>query len=247
MDDEKLLFPSGRSVGNCRKDAKRLALKLGVSLSTAQDRIVAINGGTGTWSQSLIALRLLPPRSVVTSGGIGMTLADMQAVLKDHPITAHGYGPSSDEVKHAGSYAAALQAGQGDLLERLDECNRAVRYLQHLNKRKSNNPSAGSSYGLKHEASRFLEELVDAPPNPYITNGAFICAAVHMGFKVTAYWDSPNPTFNISSRSPAFEWERLKLRTQGSMGATKQAFDRLELLEKQMGIRPTPRPWYLRR
>lgn len=247
MDDEKLLFPSGRSVGNCRKDAKRLAQESGVPLSTAQDRVVALNGGTGTWSQSLIALRLVPPRPSVALDGSTMTLADIQAVLNKHPITLFGHGPSSEAVTQGGSYGAALAAGQSDLLADLDECNKAIRFLQHLDKRKTINSKAGSSYGLKHQADRFLSKLVDAPSNPYVANGAFICAAEHMGFQMGLYRDSPNPTFNISSRSPAFEWDRLRSRSRGSMGITNQAADRLELLERQLGVRPTPRPWYLRR
>jgi hypothetical protein len=49
-----------------------------------------------------------------------------------------------------------------------------------------------SSYGLKHLAE---------PEIGYVTNGAFIAAAVHCGFSFETYPDSPNVCFGISEKS----------------------------------------------
>ena len=37
----------------------------------------------------------------------------------------------------------------------------------------------------------------------YVSNGAFIAAAIHMGFDWKPDFDSPNVRFNISKKSPA--------------------------------------------
>lgn len=220
VDDNQLHFPSGRSVGNCRNDAKRLARDSGIPLAAAQDRVAAENGGAGTWAQSLRVLRERPSQEAIDSLPSSalpfMKREDVLAVISKHPITLFGYGPYRDEVIKLRSYRAALEAGQEQLLNRIDECNKAVMFLRYVNKRKTLNSKVGSSYGLKHRAEGFLKSLRDAPKDPYVANGAFICAAIHAGFEFKTHLDSPNVTFNMSSRSPVFEWGRLKSRARAS-------------------------------
>ena len=61
-------------------------------------------------------------------------------------------------------------------------------YLSRVNKTKSIN-MAVSSYGYKHR--------VEAMGYPYLFNGTFIAAAIHMGFKIDTRMDTPNAAFNI--------------------------------------------------
>jgi hypothetical protein len=49
-------FPSGRSVGNCRKDAKRLARQEKIPLNEALDRIASANGTSLPWPRALLIL-----------------------------------------------------------------------------------------------------------------------------------------------------------------------------------------------
>lgn len=49
-------FPSGRSVGNCRKDAKRLARQEKIPLNEALDRIASANGTPLQWPRALSIL-----------------------------------------------------------------------------------------------------------------------------------------------------------------------------------------------
>ncbi|WP_152446836.1 hypothetical protein [Janthinobacterium sp. HH01] len=49
-------FPSGRSVGNCRKDAKRLARQEQIPLHAAFDRISNANGMPYPWARALSIL-----------------------------------------------------------------------------------------------------------------------------------------------------------------------------------------------
>lgn len=67
--DNYLRFPSGRTVGNCRKDAKKLAKQhklAGLSLAKALDLIAEQNGLPGGWHKAVEQLRLNsaePPES----------------------------------------------------------------------------------------------------------------------------------------------------------------------------------------
>lgn len=51
-----LKFPSGRSVGNCRKDAKRLARQEQIPLHVAFDRVADANGMPYPWARALSIL-----------------------------------------------------------------------------------------------------------------------------------------------------------------------------------------------
>ena len=142
-----------------------------------------------------------------------MTHNDVRAVLSKHPelsLTHFGLGPNAQNLKAvAGQYGRAVELGQAELLDALDECNKACLFLSHVEKRKTINRK-WSSYGLKHQAEGFVRSRTDRPENAYVANGALICAALHLGFDVQrAEKSSPNAYFNMSSRSPVFEWRRL--------------------------------------
>jgi hypothetical protein len=119
-----------------------------------------------------------------------MTHDDIKAVVAKVPgLNAFGVGvyfdvrPSDREVW--------FQSSRDELLGDVDGCSRAEAWLQSKVRTKAVN-RRWSSYGLKHLA----EEEVG-----YVTNGAFIAAAVHCGFPVAVSPDSPNVLVGISERS----------------------------------------------
>jgi len=73
-------------------------------------------------------------------------------------------------------------------------------WLQGCNQRKTIN-SSFSSYRLKHMVEAWTRKT--GRGDEYVSNGAFIAAAIHMGFDWKCDFDSPNVRFNISGRSPA--------------------------------------------
>lgn len=243
MTDANLRFPSGRPFRACRNDAKRLALSAKIPLFEAQDKIAMQNGAPHGWSRAVAAMRSAALAPVVSPlpHGPRMVASDIEAVMRLYPVTRYGFGPGAYAVEELGSYQRALQAGQDDLLANVDECSKALRFLTHVQKRKTDNPRAGTSYGLKHRAEHFIRNTVGAPSDDYVSNGALMCAAVHLGFELK-HWGSPNVTFNMSSRSPVFEWARLKERARTGQ-LMPEGFPRLNALEEQLGTIKTPDPW----
>ncbi len=73
-------------------------------------------------------------------------------------------------------------------------------WLQGCKPRKTINTSI-SSYRLKHMVEAWARKI--DRDDSYVSNGAFIAAAIHMGFDWKPDFDSPNVRFNISGKSPA--------------------------------------------
>jgi hypothetical protein len=236
--DDRLKFPSGRTVGNCRKDAKKLARLRGLDLSQALDEVARANGAKKPWHHALVDLRSAAP--IIVPAGLAsarpMTADDVRAVLEKHwELTHFGMGPNSQDLKEAGGhYGRAVEIGHQELVKALDECNKACSFLRHVAKRKTINRKR-TSYGLKHQAEGFVRSLKDRPENAYVANGAFICAALHLGFKIQrAGLASPNVYFNMSSKSPVFEWRRLVSDRTGQLYYQAKR-DRLAQLSAQLG------------
>jgi hypothetical protein len=119
-----------------------------------------------------------------------MTAADIQAVIDKVPnLNSHGIG-AFDGVPRA-ERSEWIKAQQADLLADVDGCTRAESWLRDKAKRKTVNPGR-SSYGWKHLAEAAVG---------YITNGAFIAAAIHCGFPYEITPGSANPSFGISEKS----------------------------------------------
>lgn len=233
MSTESLKFPSGRSVGNCRKDAKRLRKQEKISLHDALDRVAIDNGGELSWSISLEKL----PKALSDSHSpeLLITLTDVKNVMKEFPtLNYYGFtvGRYSDK-----SYSETLELNRNALLDALDECNRVANFLKFVQPRKSINKRVGSSYGLKHEVERFCRSFPDVrQSDQYVANGSFICAALHLGFNFQPVeYGSPNLYFNMSSRSSIFEWSKLK-RSAGSMYYRPNEVARLKELEDELGL-----------
>lgn len=51
------LFPSGRTVNQCKKDSKRLARNEGIPLHEAQDRVACENGMNCSWAEAMATLK----------------------------------------------------------------------------------------------------------------------------------------------------------------------------------------------
>jgi hypothetical protein len=73
-------------------------------------------------------------------------------------------------------------------------------WLQGCKQMKTINTSF-SSYRLKHMVEAWAKKT--GRNDYYVSNGAFIAAAIHWGFDWKPDFDSPNVRFNISGKSPA--------------------------------------------
>ena len=233
MSTDILKFPSGRSVENCRKDAKRLAKIERIPLHEALDRIARTNGASNSWGREVAILNQPKTQPEVVSGW--MTAADIQTVMNKWPLLNHfGFELNRISVREGESYHDKLKQNRGKLLSAVDECNRAVEFLRFIKHRKTINSKVGTSYGLKRQVERFCraKPSVNAV-DQYVANGSFICAALHLGFECKqSNRGSPNVYFNISSRSPIFEWQWL----YGRVGLTTAERQHLKELEIELGI-----------
>ena len=70
------------------------------------------------------------------------------------------------------------------------EVDKAIRWLKYNKTRESFN-RRWTTYGLKH--------IAEKDQDTYIPNGAFICGAIGLGYKVKPIHNSPNAYINISS------------------------------------------------
>jgi hypothetical protein len=98
----------------------------------------------------------------------------------------------------AGDRRPDFEGRRLELVAAVDEFDRAVAWLSMVPKRKSPNRLDGHSYGLKHAA----EEWAGA----YITNGALIAAAVHLGFPIVQCPSAINCWIGVAS---ARKWPSL--------------------------------------
>lgn len=250
MDIELLKFPSGRSVGNCRKDADRLsAADSKLTHNAALDKVAVLNGSSSTWASAIDLLRnstarpaALPdwPWGLVPLHTPLMTQADLDKVIDEaHELTANGIGVSRrrDRDRYP-SYNDELLAGKEELRKRLDECNKAMCFLSRVERRKTISRS-GTSYGLKHSAERLMLNAQGAPENYYLCNGAFIAAATHLGFITKQDGWSPNVCLNISQKSPIFTW-LVMCQTKENYFSDPRKRREQERIEAALEIRQVP-------
>jgi hypothetical protein len=79
-------------------------------------------------------------------------------------------------------------------------------WLALCSKGETINPKAGNSYGLKHRVENWFGQ--------YVTNGAFIAALIHMGFKYERRDDSPNVHVAVSTPLPQGSFSQRHLMTE---------------------------------
>lgn len=114
-----------------------------------------------------------------------MTQEDLLQIMKEHPtLRALGFGVEDDVFK---------------LENYLNACNAACEWLSLVQRTKSINRRVRTSYQLKHAAQRWYEAKYERPC--YIPDGAFIAAAIHMGFEMLRKRGDPSVYLNISAKS----------------------------------------------
>jgi len=141
--------------------------------------------------------------------------AAMEAVLASEPqLNPDGFGAGGPKRVNGiwETQAARAKRVEDARTKFMDETSveeflLALTFVSRLTPTKVINSRAGS-YGLKHDAERQPCTFPDGRPlgHGYISNGAFIVAAVHAGFRFKTYEDarglpSLNVAFNMSARS----------------------------------------------
>ena len=149
-------------------------------------------GGTelpwDTLSEAVVRTKLATSRSAI------------QAVLNREPALSAGGLRSHDRRLSVRENAANFSASREAMLKAgsVEQFVRAVAYLQTKEQSKAVSRKA-TSYGYKHDAERY--HRAEAPgDDPYVANGMFIAAALHLGFTVKRDGDnSPNALINIAT------------------------------------------------
>jgi hypothetical protein len=124
---------------------------------------------------------------------MSMTRDDIAVVMERVPLlNDHGIGLfDGDRGRSREEREVIFREDRARLLGSEASCSKACEWLGDKAGTKTIN-RRHSSYGLKHLAE---EEI------GYLTNGAFIAAAIHCGFPYRLVHDSPNVLFGISERS----------------------------------------------
>jgi hypothetical protein len=120
-----------------------------------------------------------------------MTRDEIAAVMDRVPnLGAHGIGIFDSHLKRTRwEWTAAMDAERECLLSSEDDCSRVQRWLVGLEPVQTPN---FSSYYLKHLAEKNIG---------YVTNGAFIAAAIHSGFPYRVIPLSANVDIGVSRMS----------------------------------------------
>ncbi|WP_428304411.1 hypothetical protein [Lacipirellula sp.] len=118
---------------------------------------------------------------------------NLGAVMERCPnLGAFGFGSFGQyHPEFPGNATKELKQDRGELLRGFAQFQTACEWLAKIEKSRSTNQTC-SSYALKHRVERFYAPF-------YCCNGAFIAAAIHMGFKWVE--DGPNACFNMKQAS----------------------------------------------
>ncbi|MEQ1312393.1 hypothetical protein [Acinetobacter sp. XH1639] len=235
---QNLVFPSGLSVQRAKKRAKELVKSEQVKTQTAALDVISFKEMNKPWA---LAMAQLQKKSDSLNHLI--TLADIERILEQEPLLDYngfGYSDSYHESFYKrytfqdskAEYLQNFKKNRQSLKKALDECQRCCMYLQHLKKIKATRYNL-SSYTFKHSVEYYHRQL-NHFDNVYVSNGAFICAALHMGFKVIRKNDtSPNAWVCASIQSDIVMWGRL-LDQQNSLEPKELKL--LAKLEKKIGL-----------
>ncbi|MBU3167814.1 hypothetical protein [Acinetobacter baumannii] len=208
---QNLVFPSGLSVQRAKKRAKELVkTKQAKNQSDALDAI-SLKEVNKPWALAMAQLQ--------QNSNYLITLADIEKILEREPLLiADGFGHADNyhesfykrRTFHDSKteYIEYFHKSRELLRNSIDQCQRCCMYLQHLKKLKSTRYHLGS-YGLKHSVEKYHRQL-NQFNDAYVSNGAFICAAIHMGFSIMRkdHLD-PNAWIFASLQSDIIVWERL--------------------------------------
>lgn len=157
--------------------------------------------------------RVLDEHPLLNSDGLGQTRIRRRVVSPDGtPARRWKTERMPDDLEAAREELRAgrhCEAGIRNTLEYFAEGRVSLSYrLQGCGwARRFNGPAPPkrSSYGLKHEVERYLDEMDKrratsdgaARSDRYTSNGAFICAALMAGLQMWTYKDSINPDFRL--------------------------------------------------
>jgi hypothetical protein len=109
-------------------------------------------------------------------------------------LNPHGAFADAEEYAHYTRNSPTPGALEPFVEREIEDCRAWLK--AHASKRVTFNRSHGS-YGLKHEVERWLRTHVrTSGPDCYISNGAFIAAAVLEGYKFRLRRGGPNAEFN---------------------------------------------------
>jgi hypothetical protein len=98
-------------------------------------------------------------------------------------------------LRHPGKFEIDRKRLEGE--HAAEEFIRAFSWLEKVPKRKTFNPH-NSSYGIKEAAEKWTGD--------YISNGVFIAAAIHAGFRVAQIPGTPNAEICIATSA---KWPKL--------------------------------------
>ncbi|UYZ83043.1 hypothetical protein MTZ49_10560 [Entomomonas sp. E2T0] len=211
-----IIFPSGLSSQRAKKRAKEL-VKSGQfkNLSKALDFISFKEIGM-PWA--LATYQLKSNYTIPINQNYLITTTDIERIMEQEPLlTHHGFEYEdffSDsfyqryEYSSRENYRQRFKEKRENLKNALEECQKCCLYLQHLNKLKTIRYRLGS-YGLKWSVEQYHYQRGLSHDDAYVSNGSFICAAIHMGFKVIRKTStSPNAWICASVNSDIILWEK---------------------------------------
>ena len=235
---QNLVFPSGLSVQRAKKRAKELVKSEQAKTQTDALDVISFKEVNKPWA---LAMAQLQQNS--DSSNYLITFSDIERIVEQEPLLDYNGFGHSDSYHESfykrytfqdskAEYLQNFKKNRESLKKALDECQRCCMYLQHLKKIKAIRNNLGS-YTLKHSVEYYHRQL-NHFDDAYVSNGAFICAALHMGFKVIRKNDiSPNAWICASIQSDIVMWGRL-LDQQNSLQPKELKL--LAKLEKKIGL-----------
>jgi hypothetical protein len=126
-----------------------------------------------------------------------MNIKDLEAIMEAEPVlNTIGFGLGNcTTYKNLEERRAALADHRDALRKQIDTCAKVAAWLEENARPRKTINRNDSSYGWKH--------IVEKEIGKYVSNGAFIAAAIHSGFKFTAEGGyCPNAYFNIRTYKP---------------------------------------------
>jgi len=123
-----------------------------------------------------------------------VTKADFLGVIKAEPNLC-GSGLATTQYWRSSRRQINFDENRQDFIDNgFRMFKDACEFLSGVQLRKTINRKSGSSYGLKHKAEKWAGD--------YISNGALIAAALHLGIQFEQIPDTQNVYLAVSSRCP---------------------------------------------
>ena len=188
-------------IDTLKRQAKRLAKANRINHSEALDQI-ARTKGFGNWSLLMRHAEFRTARFAPGLATKSSRLTAIRAVMDREPkLSTHGIGLRFAANVSPTERLALFEEARTEMLSDccLEEFEHCCRWLGWVRRTKHVNWRVGSSYGLKHRVEDYWHKHFP-DEHYYVSNGMFIAAAVHLGFKVEQIDSTLNAYLNISSR-----------------------------------------------